>query len=192
MVKVKSWCIVNNYDSFYLLVCFAIQLWIDPFCLLGKSGSDLFKYFPLPAGPLLSLVSREHERDSVLPSGSCSITLFLQRRNSGQRLPVAPHRPLMRHLPEYSFPQHTRGRIPAALWRCGECFLLAWAPMTPLPSNEPRPCCLQRGQNLSSGGVGERTLPWIFISTLGIVALLYCYFWHYIIYLLFLYSLKFF
>lgn len=115
--------------------------------------------------------------------------------HSDQRLPVAPHRPLMRHLPEYSFPQHTRGCIPAALWGCGEHVppsSPAWPPMTPLSSNEPRPCCLQRGQDLSSGGVGERTLPWIFISTLGIVAVLYCYFWHYIIYLLFLYSLKFF
>lgn len=136
------------------------------------------------------------QKEMVLPPGSHSITLFLQCIATSGFLwhpqPYHSYLPLRRHLPEYSFLQHTRGRIPAALWGCGERFPLAWPPMTPLPSNEPRPCCLQGDQDVSSGGVGERTLPRIFTSTLGAVALLCYYFWHYIIYLLLLSSSKFF
>lgn len=63
---------------------------------------------------------------------------------------MAPHRPyhsympLRRHLPEYSFLQHTRGQFLGEQ----EALSVGMAPNDSFPSNEPRPCCLQRGQDL--------------------------------------------
>ena len=131
------------------------------------------------------------------PRDAKGLTLLLQRgtapvKYSDQWLPLAILQPnaSLRHVPGYSLIQHTRGRISCSFLTghffqallagpCNGFFAVHWAKVMSSPHRS--------GSELwVSGG---RALPGICISTPGIVAVLYCYFWYYIMYLLFLYSL---
>lgn len=50
-----GWCASYQFVASYLQ--------IHPYCLLYVKSSGPFKYFTLPAGTVLSFVSRGHERD---------------------------------------------------------------------------------------------------------------------------------